>query len=160
MPASPLIRTRLPRPPCAAVRRLRRRASSRSRPTSGGVVGDGDRTSMRDLADVEQTAEHEAESAASPAYTQDGSCQAERDRRKASSASPSAPRLPSKGPRLRRPPDGEPCGGKAGPRGGTGSTVAMLVRRTNLPSSWTQASEPTAERIRSAILAGCDTTIE
>src|SRR5215211_7400317 len=67
------------------------------------------------------------------------------------------------------PPKARDCGGrptehraagKPAPEGGTGSTVAMLVRRTNLPSSWTQASEPTAERIRSAILAGCDTTIE
>ena len=51
MPASPPIRTRLPRPPCAAVRRSCRRASSRSRPTrGGGGAGDDDLTSMRDLA--------------------------------------------------------------------------------------------------------------
>ena len=51
MPASPPIRTRLPRPSRAAARRSCRRASSRSRPTrGGGVVGDDDLTSMRDLA--------------------------------------------------------------------------------------------------------------
>src|SRR5919107_1456918 len=57
MPASPLIRTRLPRPSRAAVRRSCRRASSRSRPTrGGGGVGEDDLTAMRDLANVEQDA--------------------------------------------------------------------------------------------------------
>src|SRR5262249_47331538 len=77
--ASPAIRTRPPRPPCAAVRRSRRRASSRSRPTrGGGVVGDGDRTSMRDLVDGEQMAQYDAKSDPPLAYTDDGPRQAER----------------------------------------------------------------------------------
>src|SRR5215217_999551 len=51
MPASPLIRTRPPRPSRVAARQPCRRASSRSRPTRGGDgTGDDDLTSMRDLA--------------------------------------------------------------------------------------------------------------